>query len=169
MKSSYLGLPCHRKPSARPKVRETISASFQTSGAQTVARKALWSGPQSNFHWKENLTLESFKRIFIEIINSCGPWTVSERQMWPTSQKVWAPLLKTNNCLCISVYVVLTQLISKLKHAQFHSLLCNKYLCAKNCICTMNMSKIYFWLILVIHHTEMRCVTNIYICHRVIE
>ena len=28
-----------------------------SSGAQTVARKALWSGPQSNFHWKENLTL----------------------------------------------------------------------------------------------------------------
>ena len=29
-------------------------------------------GPRSNFHWKENLTLQSFKRIFIEIINSCG-------------------------------------------------------------------------------------------------
>jgi len=29
-----------------------------------VARKALWSGPRSNFHWKENLTLQSFKRIF---------------------------------------------------------------------------------------------------------
>jgi len=28
-----------------------------SSGAQTVARKALCSGPQSNFHWKENLTL----------------------------------------------------------------------------------------------------------------
>jgi len=28
-----------------------------TSGAQTVARKALWSGPRSNFYWKENLTL----------------------------------------------------------------------------------------------------------------
>jgi len=28
-----------------------------TSGAQTVARKALWSGPRSNYHWKENLTL----------------------------------------------------------------------------------------------------------------
>jgi len=33
------------------------------SGAQTVARgphvtrKALWSDPRSNFHWKENLTL----------------------------------------------------------------------------------------------------------------
>jgi len=27
------------------------------SGAQTVARKALWSGPRNNFHWKENLTL----------------------------------------------------------------------------------------------------------------
>jgi len=67
------------------------------SGAQTVARKALWSGLRSDFHWKENLTLESFKRIFgrifIEIINSCGPRRVSERQMWPTSQKVWAPLL----------------------------------------------------------------------------
>jgi len=40
------------------------------SGAQTVAsgphaaRKALWSGPRGNFHWKENLTLYSFKRIF---------------------------------------------------------------------------------------------------------
>jgi len=31
--------------------------SIKTSGAQTVARKALWSGPRSNFHWKENLTL----------------------------------------------------------------------------------------------------------------
>ena len=27
------------------------------SGAQTVARKALWSGPRSNFHCKVNLTL----------------------------------------------------------------------------------------------------------------
>ena len=27
------------------------------SCTQTVARKALWSGPRSNFHWKENLTL----------------------------------------------------------------------------------------------------------------
>ena len=68
------------------------------SGAQTVvrgphvARKALWSGPRSNLHWKENLTLWAFKRIFIEIINSCGPRRVPERQMWPTSQKVWAPL-----------------------------------------------------------------------------
>jgi len=34
------------------------------SGAQTVARKALWSDPRSNFHWKENLALQSFKRIF---------------------------------------------------------------------------------------------------------
>jgi len=40
-------------------------------------------GPRSNFHWKENLTVQSFKIIFIEIINSvacegflkdkCGP------------------------------------------------------------------------------------------------
>ena len=28
-----------------------------SSGAQTVARKFLWSGPRSNFRWKENLTL----------------------------------------------------------------------------------------------------------------
>ena len=32
-------------------------AKLYSSGAQTVARKALWSGPRSNFHWKENLTL----------------------------------------------------------------------------------------------------------------
>jgi len=31
--------------------------SIYGSGAQTVARKALWSDPRRNVHWKENLTL----------------------------------------------------------------------------------------------------------------
>jgi len=39
------------------------------SGAQTaargphVARKALWSGPRSNFHWKENVTLNNLTEL----------------------------------------------------------------------------------------------------------
>jgi len=38
-------------------VNDLVSCNVYASGAQTVARKALWSGPRSNFHWKENLTL----------------------------------------------------------------------------------------------------------------
>jgi len=34
-----------------------IHCSLYTSVVQTVARKALWSGPWTNFHWKENNTL----------------------------------------------------------------------------------------------------------------
>jgi len=34
-----------------------IRTLLHNSGDQTVARKALWSGPRSNLQWKENFTL----------------------------------------------------------------------------------------------------------------
>jgi len=55
-----------------------------------------WPAKQFSLERKRNTLIiwENFlKRIFIEIINSCGPRRVSERQMWLTSQNVWAPLL----------------------------------------------------------------------------
>jgi len=56
-------------------------------------------GPRSYFHWKENLTLQSFFREFLLrlfIIVARGGFVKDKCEMWPTSQKVWAPLVYAN-------------------------------------------------------------------------
>jgi len=75
---------------------DLADASPQASDAQTVtrrphvARKALWSVPQINFHWKENLVKErkNSREFLLRDYYFVWPAKVSERQMWPTSQKV---------------------------------------------------------------------------------
>ena len=52
-----LGISDRTKMVLWPGWRGRAEFSLHTSGAQTVARKALWSGSRRNFHWKENLTL----------------------------------------------------------------------------------------------------------------
>ena len=91
-----------------PHASRQLTQESTTKEVKTVILQQLCSsrgsratyGPRSNFHMKENLILKSLQIIFIEIINSCGPRRVSERQMWPTSQKVWTPLPYSNASRC---------------------------------------------------------------------
>ena len=68
-----------------------------------VARKALWGGPRSNFHWKNKLTLQLFRREFLRefllrllilvarkgfLKDKCGPRVKKFEHHWSRPSKM---------------------------------------------------------------------------------